>query len=90
MRDLDRDVDYGIIDTWAEMLVDMPRAPTTNETELGQRITNFVTTVRQDTDEIYVRLDDEQTERQLMAGRLNMLYRDRRVHARIALLMERG
>ncbi|GJV05283.1 putative reverse transcriptase domain-containing protein [Tanacetum coccineum] len=29
------------------------------------------------TDEIYTRLDDEQTERQLMAGRLNMLYRDR-------------
>ncbi|GKE06724.1 hypothetical protein Tco_1398742 [Tanacetum coccineum] len=38
---------------------------------------------------IYVRLDDEQTERQLMAGRLNMLYRDRRTHARIALLMKR-
>ncbi|GJU94192.1 hypothetical protein Tco_1318948 [Tanacetum coccineum] len=43
---------------------------------------------RDDTDEIYVRLDDEQTERQLMAGRLNMLYRDRRAHARITLLME--
>ncbi|GKB51762.1 hypothetical protein Tco_0902515, partial [Tanacetum coccineum] len=35
------------------------------------------------------RLDDEQTERQLMAGRLNMLYRDRHAHARITLLMER-
>ncbi|GKE55595.1 hypothetical protein Tco_1494780 [Tanacetum coccineum] len=34
-------------------------------------------------------VDDEQTERQLMAGRLNMLYRDRRAHARTALLMER-
>nr|GEU84269.1 putative reverse transcriptase domain-containing protein [Tanacetum cinerariifolium] len=29
-------------------------------------------------DEIYTRLDDEQTERQLLAGRLNMLFRDRR------------
>nr|GFB89857.1 putative reverse transcriptase domain-containing protein [Tanacetum cinerariifolium] len=28
-------------------------------------------------DEIYTRLDDEQTERQLLAGRLNMLFRDR-------------
>ncbi|GJT48335.1 hypothetical protein Tco_0974492 [Tanacetum coccineum] len=62
MQDLERDVGYGITDTWDEML---------------------------DTDEIYVRLDDEQTERQLMAGRLNMLYRDRRAHARITLLMER-
>ncbi|GJY12999.1 hypothetical protein Tco_0382308 [Tanacetum coccineum] len=42
----------------------------------------------QDTYEIYTRLDDEQTERQLMAGRLNMLYRDRRAHARTTRLME--
>ncbi|GKA11097.1 hypothetical protein Tco_0690530, partial [Tanacetum coccineum] len=42
-----------------------------------------------DTDKIYVRLDDEQTERQLMAGQFNMLYRDRRAQARTALLMER-
>ncbi|GJS26888.1 hypothetical protein Tco_0487508 [Tanacetum coccineum] len=41
-----------------------------------------------DTDQIYTRLDDEQTERQLMAGRLNMLYRDRRAHARTARLIE--
>ncbi|GJW48003.1 hypothetical protein Tco_0079649 [Tanacetum coccineum] len=66
MRDLERDVGYGITDTWDEMLVDMLGAPVTDETELGQRITNF-----------------------LMAGRLNMLYRDRRAHARIGLLMER-
>ncbi|GJU82761.1 hypothetical protein Tco_1285126 [Tanacetum coccineum] len=48
----------------------------------------FTTRVRQDIDEIYTRLDDEQSERQLMAGRLNMLYRDRRAHARTARLME--
>ncbi|GJX91021.1 hypothetical protein Tco_0344347, partial [Tanacetum coccineum] len=61
IQNLERDVSYGITDTWDEML---------------------------DTDEIYTRLDDEQTKRQLMAGRLNMLYRDRRAHARIALMME--
>ncbi|GJT52854.1 putative reverse transcriptase domain-containing protein [Tanacetum coccineum] len=49
----------------------------------------FVATLdRHDTDEIYGRLDDEKTERQLMAGRLNMLYRDRRAHARTARLMK--
>ncbi|GKA78859.1 hypothetical protein Tco_0785396 [Tanacetum coccineum] len=63
MRDLERDVGYGIIETWDEMLVDMPGAPATDETELGQRMTNFVTTVRQDTYEIYMRLDDKQIER---------------------------
>ncbi|GKD07734.1 hypothetical protein Tco_1187419 [Tanacetum coccineum] len=89
MRDLERDVGYGITDTWDEMLVDMPGAPATDDTELGRRMTEFATLVRQDTYEIYTRLDDEQTERQLMAGRLNMLYRDRRAHARTTLLMER-
>ncbi|GJT49554.1 hypothetical protein Tco_0975711 [Tanacetum coccineum] len=89
MRDLERDVSYGITDTWDEMLVHMPGAPATDYTDLGRRMTEFATRVRQDIDEIYVRLDDEQTERQLMAGRLNMLYRDRCAHARTALLMER-
>ncbi|GJR59256.1 putative reverse transcriptase domain-containing protein [Tanacetum coccineum] len=88
MRDLDRDVSYGITDTWDEMSVDMLGAPATNDIELGQRMTEFTTRVRQDTDEIYTRLDDEQSERQLMAGRLNMMYRDRRVHAHTARLME--
>ncbi|GKF78391.1 hypothetical protein Tco_0233959 [Tanacetum coccineum] len=41
----------------------------------------FETRVRQDTNEIYTRLDDEQSQRQLLAGRLNMLFRDKRAHA---------
>ncbi|GKB92638.1 hypothetical protein Tco_0964910, partial [Tanacetum coccineum] len=44
---------------------------------------------RDDTNEIYGRLDDAQNDRSLMSGRLNMLSRDRRAHARTALLMER-
>ncbi|GJT66249.1 hypothetical protein Tco_1017729 [Tanacetum coccineum] len=62
-----RDIGYGITDTWDEMLVDMPGAPTTDDTELGRQITEFAARVTQDTNEIYVRLGDEQTERQLMA-----------------------
>ncbi|GKF17706.1 hypothetical protein Tco_0062624, partial [Tanacetum coccineum] len=86
MRDLERDVGYGITDIWDEMLVDIPGAPATDDTELGRQMTEFATRVRQDIDEIYVRLDDEQTERHLMDGRHNMLYRDRRAHARTTLL----
>nr|GFA92678.1 hypothetical protein [Tanacetum cinerariifolium] len=41
-----------------------------------------------DMDEIYTRFDDEQTEGQLLAGRLNILFRDRRAHAHTRLLME--
>ncbi|GKF46873.1 hypothetical protein Tco_0136675, partial [Tanacetum coccineum] len=77
MRDLERDVGYGITDTWDEMLVDMLGVSATDDTKLGRRMTEFTTRVRQETDKIYTRLDDEQSERQLMAGQFNMLYRDR-------------
>nr|GEZ57772.1 reverse transcriptase domain-containing protein [Tanacetum cinerariifolium] len=61
--------DYGFVAAGAPVSVD---------TELGGYVREFETRVRQDMDEIYTRLDDEQTERQLLAGRLNMLFRDRR------------
>ncbi|GJS96658.1 putative reverse transcriptase domain-containing protein [Tanacetum coccineum] len=43
MRDLKRDVGYGITDTWDKMMVDMLGAPATNDTELGRRMTEFAT-----------------------------------------------
>ncbi|GJT77163.1 reverse transcriptase domain-containing protein [Tanacetum coccineum] len=64
--------DHGANKTEDEILVDMPGEPATDDTELGRWMTEFATRVRQDTNEIYVRLDDEQTERQLMDGRLNI------------------
>ncbi|GJV77991.1 hypothetical protein Tco_1509575 [Tanacetum coccineum] len=72
------------------LVLDLHGAPATDDTELGRRMTEFATRVRQDTDEIYVRLDDEQTERQLMAGQLNMLYRDRRACSYNSTDGERG
>nr|GFC83956.1 hypothetical protein [Tanacetum cinerariifolium] len=63
-------------------------APVSTDTELGGYVREFETRVRQDMDEIYTRLDDEQTERQLLAGRLNMLFRDRRAYAYTHQLME--
>nr|GFD51163.1 hypothetical protein [Tanacetum cinerariifolium] len=46
--------------------------PVSTDTELGGYVREFESRVRQDMDEIYTRLDDEQTERQLLAGRLNI------------------
>nr|GFA61138.1 hypothetical protein [Tanacetum cinerariifolium] len=63
-------------------------ASDSTDTELGGYVREFESRVRQEMDEIYTRLDDEQTERQLLAGRLNMLFRDRRAHAYTRLLME--
>ncbi|GJV69804.1 hypothetical protein Tco_1485313 [Tanacetum coccineum] len=87
-RDPERDVGYGITDSWDEIVETLQGAPVSTDTELGRHMTAFETRVRQDTDEIYTRLDDEQSQRQLLAGRLNMLFRDRRAHAHTRFLME--
>nr|GFA67563.1 hypothetical protein [Tanacetum cinerariifolium] len=63
-------------------------APISTDTELGGYVREFETRVRQDTNKIYTRLDDKHTERQLLAGRVNMLFRDRRAHAYTRQLME--
>ncbi|GKE46686.1 hypothetical protein Tco_1477944 [Tanacetum coccineum] len=68
-RDPKRDVGYGITDTWDEMLVGMPGAPATDDTELGRWLTDFVATIRQDTDKIYRRLDDVHYDREAKLSR---------------------
>nr|GEW62505.1 hypothetical protein [Tanacetum cinerariifolium] len=85
---LEREVGYGITDSWDEIVETIQGAPVSTDTELGGYIREFKTRVRQDTDEIYLRLDDEQSERQLLAGRLNRLFRDRRAYAYTRHLME--
>ncbi|GKC94976.1 hypothetical protein Tco_1160418 [Tanacetum coccineum] len=87
-RDLERDVGYGITDSWDKIVETLQVAPVSTDTELGRHMTTFETRVRQDTDEIYIRLDDEQSQRKLLVGRLNMLFRDRRAHAYTRHLME--
>ncbi|GKB00990.1 hypothetical protein Tco_0829034 [Tanacetum coccineum] len=87
-HDPERDVGYGIIDLWDEIVETLKGAPVSTDTELGRHITAFETRVRQDMDEIYTRLDNEQSQRQLLAGQLNMLFRDRRAHAYTRHLME--
>ncbi|GJX94860.1 hypothetical protein Tco_0349446 [Tanacetum coccineum] len=83
-RDPNKEIGYGITD----ILEDPDEIPATDVAELGQRMTDFVTTVRQDTDEIYGRLEDAQDDRLLMSGQLNLLRRDRRSHAHTARLMK--
>ncbi|GJT22732.1 hypothetical protein Tco_0892669 [Tanacetum coccineum] len=80
-HDPEREIGYGITDSWDEIVETLQGAPVSTDMELGRHMTTFETRVRQDTDEIYTRLDDKQSQRQLLAGRLNMLFRDRRAHA---------
>nr|GEW77086.1 zf-CCHC domain-containing protein/UBN2 domain-containing protein [Tanacetum cinerariifolium] len=88
-RDPKRELGYGNTVTWDKMVEDMQGTPiATNMAGLSQRMTDFVTTIRQGTDEIYVILDDAHDDRSFMSGQLNMLRRDRRAHARTTRLME--
>ncbi|GKB17973.1 hypothetical protein Tco_0851896 [Tanacetum coccineum] len=61
-RDLGREVGYGITDSWDEIVETLQGAPVSTDMELGRHMTAFETRVRQDTDEIYTRLDDEQSQ----------------------------
>nr|GEW57168.1 putative reverse transcriptase domain-containing protein [Tanacetum cinerariifolium] len=55
-RDPNREIGYGIIDVWEDPYEIREKIPMTDVAKLGQRMTDFVTTVRQDTDEIYLDL----------------------------------
>ncbi|GJW77293.1 hypothetical protein Tco_0138975 [Tanacetum coccineum] len=87
-RDPDREIGYEITDVWEDPDEITEEIPTTDVAELGQRMKNFVTIVRHDTNEIYGRLDDAHDDRSLMSCQLNLLHRDRCSHARTARLME--
>ncbi|GKA09737.1 hypothetical protein Tco_0689170 [Tanacetum coccineum] len=54
-RDPERDVGYGITDSWDEIVETLQGAPVSTDTELGRHMTAFETRVRQDTNEIYTR-----------------------------------
>ncbi|GJT13444.1 hypothetical protein Tco_0860486 [Tanacetum coccineum] len=62
-RDPEREVGYGFTDSWDEIVETLQGAPVSTDTELGRHMIAFKTRVRQDTDEIYTRLDDEQSQR---------------------------
>ncbi|GJT85268.1 putative reverse transcriptase domain-containing protein [Tanacetum coccineum] len=54
-RDLERDVGYGITDSWDEVVEAMQGTPVvTDMTEFSQRMTEFETRVRRDTDEAMI------------------------------------
>ncbi|GJS52381.1 hypothetical protein Tco_0625743 [Tanacetum coccineum] len=87
-RDPERYVGYGITDSWDKIVETLQGAPVSTDTELGAHVRDFKFMVRRDTDEIYTMLDDKQSQRQLLASRVNTLFRDRRGHAHTRLLME--
>ncbi|GJT22048.1 hypothetical protein Tco_0891985 [Tanacetum coccineum] len=80
-HDPERDVGYGITDSWDKIVETLQEAPVSTDTVLGRHMTSFDTRVRQDTYEIYMRLDDEQSQRQLLAEIRELHAADRRRQA---------
>ncbi|GJT77937.1 hypothetical protein Tco_1044662 [Tanacetum coccineum] len=84
-----RELDYGITDTWDDLVGAIDEiAPTTLE-GVNQRITNFSTIVEQETTIMYGIMEDAQDDRSQLRGRVNLLYRDRPIHSRLAMMVER-
>nr|GEZ00500.1 hypothetical protein [Tanacetum cinerariifolium] len=63
-------------------------APTTLQ-GVNQRVTNLSTVVEHETTIMYGIMEDAQDDRSQLRGRVNLLYRDRPVHRRLAVMMER-
>nr|GEW47866.1 hypothetical protein [Tanacetum cinerariifolium] len=86
---MSRELDYGITDTWDELVgVNEEIAPTTLQ-GVNQRVTDLSTIVEQETNIMYSMMEEAQDDRSQLRGRVNLLYRDRPVHRRLAVMIER-
>ncbi|GJT46081.1 hypothetical protein Tco_0954796 [Tanacetum coccineum] len=78
--------EYAFIDTLDTSIKDAEeRSPTTLE-DVDERVTDLATTLRQETDEMYVQHEDAQDDRAFLRAQINMLRRDRAQEARITSL----
>ncbi|GJX59959.1 putative reverse transcriptase domain-containing protein [Tanacetum coccineum] len=84
-----RELDYGITDTWDDLVGAIDEiAPTTVE-GVNQRVTDLATIVEEETTSMYGIMEDAQDDRSQLRGRLNILYRDSPIHRRLAVMIER-
>ncbi|GKA23344.1 hypothetical protein Tco_0709306 [Tanacetum coccineum] len=56
---------------------------------VNQRVTDLATIVEEETTSMYGIMEDAQDDRSLLRGRVNLLYRDRPAHRRLAVMIER-
>ncbi|GJS18802.1 hypothetical protein Tco_0413274 [Tanacetum coccineum] len=81
-----RELDYGITDTWDDLVGAIDEiAPTTPE-GVHQRVTDLATIVEEETTFMYGIMEDAQDDRSQLRVRVNLLYRDRPVHRRLAIV----
>nr|GEZ41542.1 hypothetical protein [Tanacetum cinerariifolium] len=86
---MSKELGYGITDTWDELVgANEEIAPTTLQ-GVNQRVTNLSTIVKHETTIMYGMMEDAQDDRSQLRGRVNLFYKDRHVHHRLAVMIER-
>nr|GEX37634.1 putative reverse transcriptase domain-containing protein [Tanacetum cinerariifolium] len=80
---------YEFIDTLNASIEDLEERASTTLEGVGKRVTDFATTLRQKTEEIYVRHKDAQDDRAFLRAQINMLRRDRRYFSSMSFAFER-
>ncbi|GJT00638.1 hypothetical protein Tco_0821807 [Tanacetum coccineum] len=83
------ELDYGITDTWDDLVGAIDEITLTTLEGVNQRVTDLSTIVEQETTIMYGIMEDAQDDRSQLRGRINLLYRDRHVHRRLAVMIER-
>nr|GEZ83183.1 putative reverse transcriptase domain-containing protein [Tanacetum cinerariifolium] len=83
------ELEYDITDTWDELVGAIEEIAPTTLQGVNQRITDLSTAVKQETTIMYGIMEDAQDDRSQLRGRVNLLCRDRHVHRRLAVMIER-
>nr|GFB43343.1 hypothetical protein [Tanacetum cinerariifolium] len=86
---MSKELDYGITDTWDELVGAIEEIAPTTLQGVNQRVTDLFTVVEQETTIMYGIMEDAQDNGSQLRGRVNLLYRDRPVHRRLAVMIER-
>ncbi|GKD06747.1 hypothetical protein Tco_1181721, partial [Tanacetum coccineum] len=81
---IEREDLYGFVD-----MVDVAPGHPMSREGVNQRVTDLATIVEQETTIIYGIMEDARDDRSQLRGRVNLLYRDRPVHRRLAVMIER-
>ncbi|GKD16155.1 hypothetical protein Tco_1205313 [Tanacetum coccineum] len=84
-----KELDYGITDTWDDLVGAIDEIALTTLEGVNQRVIDLATIVEQETTIMYGIMEDAQDDRSQLRGRVNLLYRDRPVHCRLAIMVER-
>nr|GEW64280.1 reverse transcriptase domain-containing protein [Tanacetum cinerariifolium] len=85
-RPMSKELDYGITDTWDELVgASEEIAPTTLQ-GVNQRVIDLSTVVKQETTIMYDMIEDAQDDRSQLRGRVNLLYRDMPIHRHVMSL----